>query len=360
MLTNTGNTTLTSPYTISPSTIRDGGAAPLHTALTITCATGDLLPGASTTANFCSSTAVSVTANDLNNTYGSYYITNLAIANAKTKVGTRAVVSAQQTGVVATVNAARLALGITANPTNAPIAGTAITFTYTLTNTGNAPIALPSPYLIAWTIKIGTGTPAAQTSFDCAAPISSIPINSSTTCTGTSSFTTTAVAGNILNTAIAPATNAPAATGTVTVTTNFLCSLTHSATGNPSVIPNPSGANAQTTWSIYNKTASVVHITSITVFWYNTGFDFKNVSLGGTAVWTGTTNATGFTITSSTPSNPVTTLTWPLTVNANSSTPMVLRFSGITNSVRVFLAFSESSCSAGLDSANVAQQGTWP
>lgn len=357
MLTNTGNTTLTGPYTISPSTIRDGGTAPLHTALTVTCGTGDLLPGASTTANFCYSTATSVTANDLTNTYGSYYITNLATANAKTKVGGRVVTSAQQTGFVATYNGARLALGITANPTNAPSTGTEIEFTYILTNTGNIPVTIPSPYTISWAITTGsTAGPTGEVV--CASPITTIPVNSSTTCKGKSTYVTIAVFGNVINNATAPVagTNLSApATGQVTVTRTFLCNVTHSG-----VVPDTDTAGPnkdKTTWSIYNKTGGEVHIESITVIWATLARNLKNVSLSGTSVWSGSTGTSGFTITVDTPSSS-TPATWPLTVSAGSQ-PMTLTFSGTTTGIRLVIVFSEPSC-ISLDSANPSQQGTPP
>jgi hypothetical protein len=360
MLTNTGNTTLTEPYTINPSTIRDGGTAPLHTALAITCGTGDLLPGTSTAANFCYSAATSVTANDLTNVYGSYYITNLATAKARTKVGTRDVTSAQQTGFVATYNGARLALGITADPTNAPSTGTEIEFTYTLTSTGNVPVTLPSPYTIAWAITIGsTAGPTGEVV--CASPITTIPVNSSTTCKGKSTYTTTATFGNVINTATAPiaGTNlSTPATGQVTVTRTFLCNVTHSG-----AVPNTATTGPdkdKTTWSIYNKTGGEIHITSITVIWNTLERSLKNVSLSGTSVWSGSTGTSGFTIDKDTPSSS-TKPDWGLsglTVGIGSQ-PITLTFSGTTTTIRVVIVFSEPSC-ISLDSANPAQQGTPP
>jgi Flp pilus assembly protein TadG len=352
MLTNTGNTTLTSPYTITPSTIRDGGAAPLHTALSITCGTGDLLPGASTAANFCSATAVSATANDLNGTYG-FYITNLATAKAKTKVGARDVASTQQTGLVATFNGARLALGITANPSNAPSAGMPIEFTYTLTSTGNTPVILPSPYSIAWAITIGA-TAGPSDSFACNSPLTTIPIGSSTECTGKSSYTTVATPpGNITNTATAPATNAPLATAQAIVTRSFLCNITHSGPV-PDTDPNPGINKDHSTWTIYNHTGGTVHIDQIYITWATLNRDLKSVSLSGASIWEGVTSQGLFILYSGTNSSPPTGMTWPVAFNTGTQS-MVFSFSGITTGIQVTLQFTETSCGY-LESDNPAQR----
>jgi len=353
-LTNSGNVTLSPPYDVSSLVRHDTFTNPAATCtlptVPATVPVNGLVPGASTT---CTG-SMSIIAADLNGTYGAYVINH---ASATAKFGIAIILSAQQTGIVATYNGARLALGITADPTNAPSTGTPITFTYTLTSTGNAPVILPSPYSIAWTITLGAGAAVAQPSFVCASPITTIPVNSSTTCTGTSSYTTTAAAGNVTNNATAPATNAPPATAQVIVTRNFLCDITHSG---PVPDTDTSGPGKdKTTWSIYNKTGGAVHIDSITLIWATLNKSIKNVNLSGTSVWSGSTSASGFPITSSTPSFPGSSLTWPLTVNTGSQ-PMVLTFSGSTTGIQVILAFSEPSCSAGLDSANPAQQGTWP
>jgi hypothetical protein len=359
-LKNDGNTTLTSLYTITlptttnPSTIRGG------TALTVTCGTGDLLPGASTTDNFCSSTTTSVIANDLNGTYGSF-ITNLAAANAKTKVGTRPVASAPQTGLVAVYNGARLALGVTANPV-----GTQIQYAYTLTNTGNVPVTLPSPYNITYKITVaadGSGPILATASFACAPATSTLAVNMSVSCTNGSTYTTTLTTGNLTNTATALATTtSPPLTdptdikGTVTIAVNSLCIVTHSGP-----VPNTTliGGVNKTTWTIFNKInpAAAVHIKSITISWATLStppVNIKNINLSGTSVWTGTSAASGLTITSSPGGSP----TWPLTVNSGAQ-PMVLTFSAYTAGIRVIIGFDpvlDPTCSAGLDSGNPAQQ----
>jgi hypothetical protein len=355
-LTNSGNVTLFPDYKVISKIRNDTFTNPDAATCTlptvpVTVPVNGLIPGASTT---CTG-SMSIIAADLNGTYGPYVVNH---ASATAKFGIATILSAQQTGIVATYNGARLALGITADPTNAPSTGTPITFTYTLTSTGNAPVILPSPYSIAWTTTLGTGAAVAQPSFVCASPVTTIPINSSTTCTGKSTYTTTAAPGNITNNATAPATNAPLATAQVIVTRNFLCNVTHSG---PVPDTATSGANKdKTTWSIYNKTSGAIHIDSITVIWATLARDLKNVNLSGTSVWSGSTSASGFTITSYTPSVPVSTWIWPLTVVNTAPQPMVLTFSGTTTGIRVILAFSEPSCSAGLDSGNPAQQGTWP
>jgi hypothetical protein len=354
-LTNSGNVTLFPDYKVISKIRNDTFTNPDATCtlptVPVTVPPNGLVPGATTT---CTG-SMSIIAEDLNGTYGPYVINH---ASATATFGIATILSAQQTGIVATYNGARLALGITADPTNAPSTGTPITFTYTLTSTGNAPVILPSPYSIAWTITLGAGAPVAQPSFVCASPITTIPINSSTTCTGTSTYTTTASPGNITNNATAPATNAPLATAQAIVTRSFLCNITHSG---PVPDTATSGADKdKTTWSIYNKTGGAIHIDSITVIWATLARDLKNVNLSGTSVWSGSTSASGFTITSSTPSVPASTWIWPLTVVNTAPQPMVLTFSGTTTGIRVILAFSEPSCSAGLDSGNPAQQGTWP
>lgn len=117
-LTNTGNVSLTAPYTISDNKIAS---------VNCSSATTPLPPGASTT---CTAT-YTVTANDV--AAGS--ITNSATARAN--FGGTPILSNQAS---ATVLTSVLTLQVSANPNLVSQANQVITYTYTVTNTGNSTV----------------------------------------------------------------------------------------------------------------------------------------------------------------------------------------------------------------------------
>jgi uncharacterized repeat protein (TIGR01451 family) len=207
---NTGTVTLPGPFSISDNIVKTG----------ITCASGPLAPGA--TLN-CSGT-YSITQADLN--AGS--VTN--IATASTTFNGNTVTSNQATATVTSTAAPAISLVKTANPTTYSAVGQVITYTYTITNSGN--VQLPGPFTVTDN-KIATVTCAAG------------PLNpgASLTCSGTYTITQADLnSGSVTNVATAHTTynNTPVNSNTVTVTVTGTQTKTISLTKTP----NPTTYNA--------------------------------------------------------------------------------------------------------------------
>jgi plastocyanin len=173
-LTNTGNVTLSPPFTIVD-----------NKASNITCSspTSALAPGATKT---CTGERI-VSQTDLD--AGS--ITNQATASAV--FAGQTVSSSQQSVTVTTFVGPRLKLQITPNPSSV-YAGDTVTYLYTLTNTGS--VTLSGPFTVTDS-KAGTA--------DCSSASASLAVGASTTCFA--SYTTTpGDVGTLTNTATAGAT----------------------------------------------------------------------------------------------------------------------------------------------------------
>ncbi len=217
-LTNTGNVTLTSPYTVSDNKISN-----------VDCsgATSPLAPGASTN---CTVT-YTITASDVD----AGQVVNTATATAK--FGSLTVTSNQAS---ATVLTRPLSLQVTANPNVASQANQIITYTYTVTNVGNTTLTgLNIIDTLVTGISCGTTT---------------LTAGQSTTCTG--SYTVTQAnldSGNpITNQSTATAsggTTSPTVTTTVTVQRLPALTLQINATPNPATTL---GQNVTYTYTLKN------------------------------------------------------------------------------------------------------------
>jgi uncharacterized repeat protein (TIGR01451 family) len=170
---NTGNVTLTGPFTVSDNKVA-----------TVSCAAGPLAPGASLT---CSG-IYAITQADLN--AGS--VTNTATAS--TTYNNTPVNSNQAQATVTAVPAPAISLTKVANPTTYSSVGQTITYTYTIKNTGN--VQLPGPFTVSDN-KVTTVTCAAG-------PLAP---GASLTCSGTYAITQADLNnGSVTNTATASTT----------------------------------------------------------------------------------------------------------------------------------------------------------
>lgn len=179
-LTNSGNVTLSAPFAVTDDTVNN-----------ITCTdppSATLAPGAFMT---CSATR-SITQADLDN--GS--VINTATATALFK--TQTVTSSEASASVFTYDGNRLSLEKRGNFSAVTGIGQVITYTYTLHNTGNAPLTS----FVVTDNKISN--------VDCSLAVSPLEPGKKTTCTGT--YTTTqddVYAGSVVNQATATAQNGP-------------------------------------------------------------------------------------------------------------------------------------------------------
>ncbi|WP_203995144.1 beta strand repeat-containing protein, partial [Sphaerisporangium rufum] len=213
---NTGNTTLTG-VTATDTAFSGTGTPPV-----ITCPVTTLAPQAATT---CTGTYV-VTQADIN--AGS--VVNTAVASGTPPEGP-AISSPPSTATVTVPPLPSIGLLKTAFPSTISNAGRPITYSYTVTNTGNTTL---TNVAAADTAFSGTGPPPVV---NC--PVTTLAPQASTTCTGT--YVTTQAdldAGVVVNTAVATGTppQAPPITSppsTVTVTMNYLPSLALSKSASP-------------------------------------------------------------------------------------------------------------------------------
>ena len=175
-VTNTGNVTLHSIAVTDPMT---GLSA-------ITCPPGTLAPGASES---CTA-SYTTTQTDVDN--GS--ISNTGTAAGKSPTGVT--VTNSSTLVIPAVQGPNIALTKTASPTTYSAAGTTITYSYLVTNTGNTVLQ-----------AVGVSDPMHGLSA-VACPLGTLPVGQSETCTATYITTQADVdAGSITNTAVATGTS---------------------------------------------------------------------------------------------------------------------------------------------------------
>lgn len=257
-LTNNGNVTLTTPFTVTDDKT------------TITCANqAELLPGGTRT---CTGT-YAITQADIDG--------GVVINKGKgfAKFGTQTVESPEATFTVVAYSGARFTVGLEANPTTLTQSGTSVQFTYTITNTGN--VSLSSPYAINHTISIAGQSPQ-NLSFNCngASPLAP---GASTTCTNSftasNTITNTVTSATARNGALTVNATAPLPSVTVnsTICTTGTLTLTYQGT---------SGSTAN--WTISNNIGSPITIDTISVTWSTSGQRYLGeVILGGTSIWTG-------------------------------------------------------------------------
>jgi uncharacterized repeat protein (TIGR01451 family) len=204
VITNTGNSTLSAPYTVDE----------LNLPITPNCpATGSLPPNGTITCTL----SHTVVQSDLDK--GS--IINLAIARAT--YGSEEVTSAQATAYVITYVGSRLSLSIISTPTSFQNRTTPLAIEFVLRNTGS--VSLTSPYTISTNGFLGT--------VSCSGAISPLPFGQQTTCTvyytPTSADLATASL-SITGTATAKygAVDVTSSPANLTILSSFVCSASHS------------------------------------------------------------------------------------------------------------------------------------
>ncbi|WP_036140578.1 DUF7507 domain-containing protein, partial [Aerolutibacter daejeonensis] len=161
LLTNTGNVTLSAPYTVADD----------KTPVTCPATPGTLAPGGTVT---CTAT-YTITQADVN--AGS--VTNVATASAI--FNNAAVNSAQDSATVTATQTASMSLVKTASPLVYAAAGDVISYSYLLTNTGN--VTLSAPYTVA----------DDKTTVTCPATPGTLAPGGTVTCTATYTITQTDV-----------------------------------------------------------------------------------------------------------------------------------------------------------------------
>jgi uncharacterized repeat protein (TIGR01451 family) len=257
-LTNNGNVTLTTPFSVTDNKT------------TITCANQtELIPGGTRT---CTGT-YAITQADIDG--GTVVNTGKGFA----RFGAQTVESPAATFTVVAFSGARFTVGLAANPTTLTQSGTSVQFTYTITNTGNVPLS--SPYAISHTVTIAGQSPQ-NLSFNCNG-VSPLAPGASTSCTN--SFTTS-------NTITNTVTSATARNGALTVNaTAPLPSVTVNSTictTGTLTISNFSRSGSSVLWTISNNIGTPITIDTISVTWSTSGQRYLGeVILGGTSIWVG-------------------------------------------------------------------------
>jgi hypothetical protein len=302
-LQNTGNVTLTGPYAVSDDKIP-----------TIDCtgATGSMAPGETKSCTDATYT-VSQAAIDAG------FIRNLATATAS--FGAVPVTSAEATTLVITHAGPRLGLEKSSTPAYFKSSNDLLNYTFTLKNTGGVPI--DGPFSVS-----DDKIPAV----DCSAAVSSIPVGSFTTCTGSYiTSSTDNVLGYVTNTATATsATLVSDPSPTVWTVNKFSCISSKFKHAPPTPIQD--GQNI--TWTIINNTGIPVHIDTATISWGSALTTLNEVLLGGVTIWNGppSSSSGGFTL----PGGP-----WEL---PSGNTDMQLSFSGVATGIRIVIDVVESGC----------------
>ncbi|MER5645461.1 hypothetical protein [Streptosporangium sp. NPDC002524] len=245
LVVNTGNATLTG-VTVTDTAFSGTGTPPV-----ITCPVTTLAPQATTT---CTGTYVTTQAD-----VDAGSVVNTAAATGTPPTGPP-VTSASSTTTITITDAPSLALLKTASPSTVTAAGRTITYSYLVTNTGNATL---TALTVTDTAFSGTGTPPAIT-----CPVTTLAPQATTTCTGTYVTTQADVdAGSIVNTATAtgtPPTGPPvtSASSTTTIAIASAPSLTLLKTSSPTTL---TGAGQTITYSYAIVNTGNATLTALTV-----------------------------------------------------------------------------------------------
>ena len=240
-VTNTGNVTV---HGITISEIAFSGTGTLSP---ITCLATTLAPGEQTT---CTAT-YAITQADID----AGHVTDTAVATG-TAPGGSTVASQPSTVDIPHVQAPELSLSKTVSPGTVGKAGDTVTYSFTVTNTGNVTI---TGIAIAETAFSGTGTVSAVT-----CPVTTLAPGEFTTCTASYTITQADMdAGKVTNTAHATGTapnnaavTSPPATAAVTATAAQALSL--SKTVSPSTVGN-AGDTVTYTFEVTNTGNNTVH-----------------------------------------------------------------------------------------------------
>lgn len=272
-LTNTGNVTLSSPFSVTDDKT------------TITCSDQTSMAPAAT--KTCTGT-YTVTAADVE--AGS--IINTGTASAV--FGAQTVTSSPASFTVITYSGARFSLVTTQNKTTVTPADLTITYTYALTNTGG--VTLSKPYNITASMQstlLITGTGGSDTtapiSPDCTSAAASIAPGTSTNCThtythpagtGSSTLVHSTSAASIGGT---PATSLPAS----------LTATVYNCTTSNFTVGSLSANNKIVTWAITNKVGITLPISSISINWANSGSGGSDWQLDGVSLNNSSSLATG-------------------------------------------------------------------
>ncbi|RJP50089.1 MAG: hypothetical protein C4586_06390 [Anaerolineaceae bacterium] len=272
-LTNTGNVTLSSPFSVTDdkTTITCSDQASMAPAATKTC-TGTYTV-----------TAADVEAGSIINT-----------GTASAVFGAQTVTSSPASFTVITYSGARFSLVTTQNKTTVTPADLTITYTYALTNTGG--VTLSKPYNITASMQstlLITGTGGSDTtapiSPDCTSAAASIAPGISTNCTytythpagtGSSTLVHSTSAASIGET---PATSLPAS----------LTATVYNCTTSNFTVGSLSANNKIVTWAITNKVGITLPISSISINWANSGSGGSDWQLDGVSLNNSSSLATG-------------------------------------------------------------------
>jgi hypothetical protein len=270
-ITNSGNVTLSSPYGIIEQGMTETATCPSASSLaplaTTTCTLVHTITNAEMTSGMITSTA-----------------------NATAYHGADVITSPQATVKVATYNGPRLTLEIASTPGSFPSAGTALSITFTLRNTGNT--VLSAPYSVSGNAFLGTIT--------CSGLPATLALGDETTCTA--SYTTTSAdrdAGKVVVNATGTAQDggSPLNSDSVTheIPSSFECWVYHRVGG----VPDPSVSvhgtpRRQISMTVYSDalTTDTITIANVELInWDQASNYISSITFGGSTVWTGNSGA---------------------------------------------------------------------
>jgi uncharacterized repeat protein (TIGR01451 family) len=309
-LRNTGNVTLSGPYTLTDSV--DNSQIPVN----CSGAAPSIAPDASTT---CTATYL-LTQADLD----AAMVTNDASASANSSVG---FATATDSLTIYTYNG--LHLYLTAAPAYWQELGDVITYTLILTNVGTGPVNGPYDLLPPGTNKVDIST------LDCQNATDPLPLYASTQCTATWTVKNPDPSNPTINaTAQFSAEGGAVESNKAGVDVpKYNCGST--VLYSDVATPNPDGSDV--IWNITNDTGLDVDISDMTVTWNVAPPDLTQVLLGGVSIWSGGTSA----VTSFSLPNP------PWTLPTGTATPLEVQFyNGVPSTINVALSFGGITCSS--------------
>ncbi|MHB8779055.1 MAG: DUF7507 domain-containing protein, partial [Anaerolineales bacterium] len=327
-LTNTGNVTLSSPFSVTDDKT------------TITCSDQASMAPAGT--KTCSGT-YTITAAD--ESAGS--IINTGSASAV--FGAQTVTSSPASFTVITYSGARFSLAVTQNKPVVTPADLTITYTYTLTNTGGVTLSKPytitaslqSTLLIASTGGSNTTTPISP---DCTSAAASIAPGISTNCT----YTYTHPSGTGSSTLVHSTSAASIGAVPVTSLPASLTATVYNCTTSNFTAGSLSANNKIVTWAITNKVGITLPISSISINWANSGPGASDWQLDGVSLDNSSSLTTG--LPPSDTSSPYTSGSGTLTGSSSAASVTTITFTFSKNnptglSASIIMASPYGNCS---------------